>query len=331
MFQLVLYRILTPLLFCLISVVGTVGNGLVIYVISFRRKMWTLTNIMLLNLALADMCFLIACPPFTAVHFAALAWPFGHLACQLMHCATNVTVYVTVYTLVLICVVRYMAIVHNSNTHKWRTRKKIGVIILLVWIVMIAVAVPFGKVFGVRTYQGSTVCVVVDLEYGKRLFTFSCIFAYFLPVLVMGSLSVFLLRHIQGQSKVNNVPLRSTGSERTRQAGRVVKLVVLAFVLLWLPTNIDLLWFYYGCAGGPLFCTPAKWLQVFEVLARCLAYSNSCINPVIYNFASREFRRHFWEVLHCTRRGGQGTAVAVTSTYYRSRGCSRLVSNGGQA
>ena len=34
-------------------------------------------------------------------------WPFGDIACRLMHYLINVTAYVTVYTLVLISVIRY--------------------------------------------------------------------------------------------------------------------------------------------------------------------------------------------------------------------------------
>lgn len=300
-FTRVLSRILTPLVFCLITVIGLAGNLMVIYIITTRRKMRTLTNMMLLNLAVADVCFLVTCPPFTALHFASVTWPFGLLTCRLMLCATNVTVYVTVYTLVLICVVRYMAIVHPSSTDQYRTRNKIAVVMVLIWVVMICVAAPFGKIFGLQLDRGVLVCVVVDLEYGKSCFMFSFIFAYCLPVLIIGALSALLLRHIHSESK-GSMPLRSTASQRSRQAACVIKLVVLAFILLWLPINVDLLLFYYGCNDYSSSCPAPEWQHVFQVLARCLAYSNSCVNPFIYNFASRDFRSHFWDALHCRRR-----------------------------
>ena len=37
----------------------------------------------------------------------ARRWPFGDVACRLMHYLINVTAYVTVYTLVLVSVIRY--------------------------------------------------------------------------------------------------------------------------------------------------------------------------------------------------------------------------------
>lgn len=53
----------------------------------------------------------------------ARRWPFGDVACRLMHYLVNVTAYVTVYTLVLISVIRYMTMVHGTSTArypKWR-------------------------------------------------------------------------------------------------------------------------------------------------------------------------------------------------------------------
>ena len=78
--------------------------------------MRTVTNLMLLNLAFADLSFVLVIPPFTAFSLASDVWPFGGAVCKLMHYLVNVSAYVTVYTLVLISVVRYLIIVHGART-----------------------------------------------------------------------------------------------------------------------------------------------------------------------------------------------------------------------
>jgi len=78
--------------------------------------MRTVTNVMLLNLAFADLSFVLVIPPFTAYFYASDSWPFGAAVCKLMHYLVNVTAYVTVYTLVLISVIRYIIIVHGART-----------------------------------------------------------------------------------------------------------------------------------------------------------------------------------------------------------------------
>lgn len=106
-FGYILFSIVVPIVFGFVTLLGTFGNLLVIYVIFSRRQMRTVTNLLLLNLAFADLTFLLICPPFTAYSFATMRWPFGNVVCKMMHYLLNVTVYVTIYTLVLISVIRY--------------------------------------------------------------------------------------------------------------------------------------------------------------------------------------------------------------------------------
>jgi len=74
----VLQGIVAPSLFSIIICLGVGGNSLVIYVIVSRERMRTVTNILLLNLAVADLFFLLFVPSFTAYQFATARWPFGN-------------------------------------------------------------------------------------------------------------------------------------------------------------------------------------------------------------------------------------------------------------
>ena len=48
-------------------------------------------------------------------------------------------------------------------------------------------------------------------------------------------------------------------------------------------------------------------MQVVSVLFYCLAYSNSCVNPFVYNHTSKDFRDSFRSVILSTFRGRSGT------------------------
>jgi len=102
LFTFLLYEVAVPILYGVVTALGVIGNGLVIYVIASKERMRTVTNLLLLNLAVADLSFVVIIPPSTAYVFAANRWPFGDMACRLMHYLVNVTAYVTVYTLVLL-------------------------------------------------------------------------------------------------------------------------------------------------------------------------------------------------------------------------------------
>jgi len=92
-FYYALWTIATPIVFALITVVGVVGNLVVVAVIVTRRsRRRSPTNVLLLNLAVADLAFLVVCVPFTGVKYAATSWPLGDTACRvgnyLLHVVT---------------------------------------------------------------------------------------------------------------------------------------------------------------------------------------------------------------------------------------------------
>ena len=112
--------------------------------------------------------------------------------------------------------------------------------------------------------------------------------------------SLCILRHLARVEKSASRTLgagkqKRHGKDKKRHAGRMLVLVVVLFALLWLPIHIHLLaYFFYELPNGRAYMAAA-------VLFSCLAYFNSCVNPIIYNHASKEFRDAFLEVARCGR------------------------------
>ncbi|XP_039276202.1 RYamide receptor-like [Nilaparvata lugens] len=135
-----------------IFVVALVGNGLVCYVVLSSARMRTVTNIFIVNLAVGDIMMTVLCVPFSFVSTLILQyWPFGAPLCHTVSFSQAVSVLVSAYTLVAISVDRYMAIM-------WPLRPRMGkrhakVVILLVWVVAIATALPIPLV--TRLYEPS--------------------------------------------------------------------------------------------------------------------------------------------------------------------------------
>src|SRR5260221_9628974 len=72
LFYFYLWRVVTPSLFALIVAVGSFANLLVIYVIMSRPEMRrSSTNLLFVNLALADISFLLVCVPCNAYKYYA--------------------------------------------------------------------------------------------------------------------------------------------------------------------------------------------------------------------------------------------------------------------
>lgn len=78
------------------------------------------TNLLILNLAVADLLFLLVCVPATASDYILMYWPFGLTWCRTVQYIIYVTAYVSIYTLVLMAgdrsVVTYDDIVMITTT-----------------------------------------------------------------------------------------------------------------------------------------------------------------------------------------------------------------------
>jgi len=139
---------------------------------------------------------------------------------------------------------------------------------------------------------------------------------------VIAIFSLFILLHLARVEKSASRTLgagkqKRHGKDKKRHAGRMLVLVVVLFALLWLPVHIHLLDYYFDELPS------GRAYMAATVLFSCLAYFNSCVNPIIYNHASKEFRDAFLEVARCGRAAsaadetpavGSGSVIALADT-----------------
>lgn len=74
--------IIVPVIWALLVITGTVGNGLVIFILSKYGER-TVTNIYVVNLAVSDLTFIVIVLPVTAIHFVIPSWIFGEAVCRI--------------------------------------------------------------------------------------------------------------------------------------------------------------------------------------------------------------------------------------------------------
>jgi len=103
--------VIVPVLFGVVAVLGAIGNALVIIVVITNKQMRSTTNVLILNLAFADLLFIIFCIPFTATDYVYNEWRFGLILCQAVQYLIYVTTYVSIYTLILMSIDRFLAVV----------------------------------------------------------------------------------------------------------------------------------------------------------------------------------------------------------------------------
>lgn len=160
--------IVVPLLFGIIVILGLFGNALVVIVVAANQQMRSTTNLLIINLAVADLCFIVFCVPFTAFDYILPFWPFGDIWCKMVQYLIVVTAYASVYTLVLMSLDRFLAVVHPIASMSVRTERNAITAIAVTWIVILVVSVPVLLSHGeVKYFYASTehtACVFLELD-----------------------------------------------------------------------------------------------------------------------------------------------------------------------
>ena len=292
----VLYIEVVPTIFTLIVFFGTLGNFLVIFVILVKKKLRTVTNLLLLNLAIADISFLVVCGTFLALHYALTVWPFGDMMCRIVQFLLYVTCYVTVYTLIAVSAVRYLTVVYGPHAAFIKTKRNVLLLIFAIWLVFLLAKIPVLVVHGVSHNEENnrTECIISGKQEAQNLFASFFVFAYALPLLLIATLYILILCHLR-KKKQQAIHHSPGEQERAKHVTKIVILVVTVFAVCWLPLHIHLLVANYGNIPR------TQGYYACLILWHCLAFGNSLLNPVIYNIFSSDFRNSFREIMCCRR------------------------------
>ena len=293
-------KILVPILFSVIVLIGFFGNVVVITVVIRNREHFkNTTNLFILNLSVADLLYLLFCVPFHTVIYVTGNWPFGNVMCKIDHLVQYSSMIGSILTLVAMAADRYLAVAYGIETKHLRTPRVAFIACVIIWIVALAFAVPMPFVYSVKYYPPYPGYVCADQwrsrEYRKYYHLVLTIVCYVIPLTVIFVLSVLLVRCLWLSKQPEGPRHNPKSIMRKRKVTRLIFFIVLAFFICWLPSHMVWIWVNFF---------PDQWPNTyahysFRVFAHALSYANSAINPVLYTFLSINFRRGFRKAILC--------------------------------
>uniref|UniRef100_A0A671SNK1 G-protein coupled receptors family 1 profile domain-containing protein n=1 Tax=Sinocyclocheilus anshuiensis TaxID=1608454 RepID=A0A671SNK1_9TELE len=245
-------QIFTMCIYLIIFVLGFIGNGLVIFVTGYKMKT-TVNSIWFLNLAIADFFFSFA-PVIRIV--LIFGKPLGYVLSKLLSFMTELNMFASIFFLTAISLDRCLCtwvIVWAQNK---RTLRKTRIICMIVWILSIGCSVPFVINFCIKFIVG-----------------------FLIPFLIIASSYITI-----------GMRVKSLKKRKQLRSYRVIIAVVLAFFICWLPYHIHK--FYYISAKENQWSESAKEVLLkTETVVNCLAFLNSCLNPILYVFMCDEYKK----------------------------------------
>ncbi|XP_069352528.1 neuropeptides B/W receptor type 2 [Eulemur rufifrons] len=290
-----LYVVL-PVVYSTICAVGLTSNTAVICVILRAPKMKTVTNVFILNLAVADGLFTLVLPASVAEHLLQ-HWPFGALVCKLVLTADHYNIFSSVYFLAAMSVDRYLVVLAavRSRCTPWRTCRAAKVASLCVWLGVTVLVLPFFAFAGVYSNEMRVPSCGLSFPRPERAWfkasrVYTLVLGFLVPVCTVCVLYADLLRRLRA------VRLRSGAKalSKARRKVTVLVLVVLAVCLLcWTP-------FHLASVVALTTDLPQTPLVIsVSYVITSLSYANSCLNPFLYAFLDDSFRKNFHAVFRC--------------------------------
>ncbi|XP_023698478.1 somatostatin receptor type 5-like isoform X1 [Paramormyrops kingsleyae] len=281
--------ILIPLIYITVCIIGLGGNTLVIHIVLHYSKTESVTNIYILNLAIADELFMLGLP-FLAVQNALLTWPFGSFMCRLVMTVDGINQFTSIFCLTMMSIDRYLAVVHPIRSSKWRKPQAAKAVNLTIWVVSFIVVLPV--VIFADVLKDTGTCNIIWPEpadiWKTTFIIYTSTVGFFGPLLVISLCYLFIVVKVRSAGK----KVRATSSKRKkseRKVTRMVIIVVAVFVFCWLP-------FYALNIINLVLILPGEFRGLYYFVV-VLSYANSCANPILYGFLSDNFKRGFRKAL----------------------------------
>ncbi|XP_014646834.1 PREDICTED: C-C chemokine receptor type 2 isoform X1 [Ceratotherium simum simum] len=279
---------LLPPLYSLVFISGFVGNMLVVLILINCKKLKSMTDIYLLNLAISDLLFLLTFPLWT--HYVINGWVLGDGMCKLFTGLYHVGYFGGIFFIILLTIDRYLAIVHAVFALKART-VTFGVMTSgVTWVVAVFASLP-GIIF-TKSQKEDFLGSDKDSGYScgpyfpprwKDFHTIMrSILGLVLPLLVM----------IICYSGILKTLLRCRNEKKKHKAVRLIFVIMIVYFLFWAPYSIVLILSTFQEFFDLSNCESTGRLDRAMQVTETLGMTHCCINPIIYAFVGEKFRRY---------------------------------------
>ncbi|XP_047208071.1 neurotensin receptor type 1 isoform X2 [Girardinichthys multiradiatus] len=289
-------KVIVTVIYVALFAVGSLGNSITLYTLLTKKTLQNLQNTVhyhLASLAVSDLLILILSMPIELYNFIWFhhPWVFGDALCRGYYFLRDSCSYATALNIASLSVERYMAICHPFKAKSIMSRSRTKKLISAMWIASFSLAIPMLFIMGQITRNGEKICTtIVSAVTMKTVLQVNAFLSFVVPMVAISVLNGVIANQLlrmfreaeqdnrmsitRGNPTMLNITLESNRAQSLRHGVLVLRAVVIAFVICWLPYH----------ARRLMFCYISNW-------------SDSAINPILYNLASATYRQVFFRML----------------------------------
>ncbi|XP_042328855.1 C-X-C chemokine receptor type 6 [Sceloporus undulatus] len=275
-------RIFLVCMYSVTCIFGVSGNSLVLIILIFYEKVKVLSDIFLVSLAVADLCFLCTLP-FWA-YSAADEWIFYTLPCKVIRGLYTVNLYGSMLTLTCITIDRYFAIVQATKAHVNQPKRRVWgtAVCVSVWVLSLAFAMP-QFIFSTEVQYDKKICYAKYPSKHAHMFTeiTQMVLGFFCPIVVM----------IIFYSIIVKTLFKAKGFHKHKSL-QIIFAIVVTFIFTQTPYNLLKI-----IRAMDKYVLLDNTFDYGLVITEAIAYLHSCLNPVLYFFIGVKFRKNLAKIL----------------------------------
>lgn len=299
---------------------STFGNILVIGVVHKNQSMRQKSiNLYIVNLATSDLLLALVVIPGTISDLLngqgvwIITGFVGEATCRLVYFVQDVSIAVSVQSLVVIAFDRFCAVVYPLRITTTSSTIRL-IVIPMTWLVACAIHASYFFTYRLEwnPHDNTTMCTHIwstdkkehdDIMLKHYLAMFCLFFA--VPVLLLVILYSLIFIKLRLQSQTMSLRTSGTIARRREQEWNVLKMafaIVMAFFMCYGPFNVVvfLIIFQWGTIGDACNIKTILFITMFLFLF------NTALNPFIYFIFSENFRVGFVRMFMRNSKNGPG-------------------------
>ncbi|KAL7865881.1 hypothetical protein SRHO_G00111280 [Serrasalmus rhombeus] len=311
---------LTSAIYAIVTLVNLCGNGLSLWLLLVRTSPKTPSIIFMINLTITDLALGLMLPFQIIYLMNGYNWTLGSSMCNILTVVFFANMYCSILTMTAISVDRYMGIVQVMRFRERRQKTKYAIgICMVMWAIVLAILSPLETTDLTFYVQELNITTCFDVLKKDMLPTTTHWAAFLFALFVVLFLCPFIIT-VYSYIRIICTLVSSAKNIQKSRAVRLAFTVLFVFVVCFAPNNILLL----AHSVTKLFFD--KSLYMYYKLSLSLSCINSCLDPFIYYFASKEFRRKMRQMLRL--RSLSTLDNEMTEGHRESLFSNRTVSNG---